>query len=83
MGIDLVQGVLVPEELILSEVHIISLHVEFISLLCCEVLTITPRMVPMMIFKYIFSFLIYLESISVSIVVMNKLFKIAAFIAAF
>ena len=74
---------MVPEELILREVDIISLHIEFISLLCCEVLTITPRMGPVVILKHILSFLIDLESISVSIVVMNELFKVAAFVAAF
>ena len=74
MCIDLVQRVLIPEELILGEIHIISLEIEFISLLRCEILTITPRMVPVMILKNILSFLIDLESISVSVIMVNKLF---------
>lgn len=50
VSVDLVQCILVTEELVLGEVDVVPLEIEFISLLCCKVLTITPRMVPMMVF---------------------------------
>ena len=40
--IDLIEGVLVTEKLILCETNIISLGIKFISLFGSEVLTITP-----------------------------------------
>lgn len=74
VGINLVKSILVPKEFILSKVHIIFLSIEFISLFSCKVLTITSRMVPMMIFENILGLLIDNESIAVGVIVMDKLF---------
>jgi hypothetical protein len=41
VSINLIQGILIAEELILGEAHVISLRVEFIGLLSCKVLTPT------------------------------------------
>lgn len=50
VSVNLIEGVLVTEELVLREVHIISFGIEFISLFCREVLAITPGVIPMMVF---------------------------------
>lgn len=59
MCIDLIEGVLVAEELILGEADIVPFGIEFVGLFCRKVLAITSRVVPMMMLQHILRFLIH------------------------
>ena len=68
----LVQGVLVAEILILSEVYWIFLFSKSMQLFCAEILAPTSRVIPMGALKYIFLSLVYDLPIRI-IIVFNKL----------
>ena len=63
VGIDLIQSILIAEELILSEAHVISFGIEFIGLFSREGLTATSGMVPMVVFQHILG--LFIDNVSV------------------
>ena len=60
VGVDLIQSILIAEELILREAHIISFGIEFVGLLSGKVLTVASRMVPMVVLKNILVLFLYI-----------------------
>ena len=83
VGIDLIQSVLIAEEFVLGEAHVVFLLIEFIGLFCSKVLTPTSRVVPMMAFKDILSFFIKENSIFEVIIETHELSEVAAIVPAF
>lgn len=47
----LIEGVLISKEFVLCEADVVPLRIEFVCLLGCEVLTPTPRVIPVMMLK--------------------------------
>lgn len=79
--VDLVQRVLVPEELILSETQVVSLCVELISLLGREILAPAAGMVPVVVLQRILYFFVDHEALRVGIAVVDVLLQVAALVS--
>lgn len=79
----LVQGILVPKELILREAQVIPLGIKLISLLGREVLAVTARVIPVVVLEHVLDLLVNLVAVFVGIIVVDELLEVAAIVAAF
>ena len=78
----LIQGILVPEELVLGEAQVVALRIKLISLLGSEVLAVTARVIPVVVLEHILHLLVDCVAFTVSVIVVDELLQIAAIVTA-